>query len=967
MERLKHLGNAVKEKSGKKLTALTLLTALFAVAVVFYAILLLNIYNKLGLMDQYIREVPHIVDERQNELETRSSVFKEDVIARGKMGARIYKWESGLTEEERLEKISDTVSAVSVTLTDESGAVLSTTGTITPMEEFEKGVRELKPLTPVFDLYSSYEESENKDGLAVVMVPTEGDSGHRLIFEFTCKPMQEIYYTLYDWSDILQRALSGMDAYAFVRVDGCDPVGYPLDEFTKEEQEELIRKISAVFEKSDSFFHMGDETFYKLILLQDRPALALRMPYPERNADILFVMPMAAFSNTVVYSAVTLSVFMVCNLIMFLFYSVRLNGANKEKKDRENSRWQSRETTRPGRLMMLVAVAGFSIMLLMLESRAMIAYIGMTRRLILYNNIEYNEKQGGMIRSSYSDIYKTRTEAAAKLLMDHKELRTRGDLQELNDMVRADYLMLFDVNGKLLVASNSYTGFSVSGPNANMSEEYRAVLFGYPSVTVGPEEDPFNNRQQIGTAILLTKENGEADGFLLAVFDAGSMNSELANTSLESTVNRMNVTNEFKVAVIDDESGVFIAHSDKDTIGLEAQYFLSEEAYGNDYEGFTEYDGQNMYVSTDSDGSKSFLCMVRNRQENNMDLVAVLIIMVMLVIIALLYCPRAYTLFSEAMDGSKNRLNDAAHIENGKKNPLMIFINGYVAFYTLMAVIAFIVAYEGEWIAFLFVFGGMWSRGIHLFSLWAALFVLSVTLCITKLLRAAFRRAEIRADFRSRTVLRLVNSLVSYSVAVFLLVVILYMFGVNTMALLASAGIVSIAVGMGAKDLVADVLAGVFLAVEDSIHIGDEVSVGTWQGLVTDMGIRTTKITDENRNVKVMNNSRVNDVVNMSWQKTSCVLEMILKCTGDREEIEETLEMAVEAASEKMPELYGSLKLEGITDITKENCKVRLSYICAEVVRESVTSRLQEFIEHLVKQEEDDIEAPKADKQGEGE
>ena len=202
--------------------------------------------------------------------------------------------------------------------------------------------------------------------------------------------------------------------------------------------------------------------------------------------------------------------------------------------------------------------------------------------------------------------------------------------------------------------------------------------------------------------------------------------------------------------------------------------------------------------------------------------------------------------------------------------------------------------------------------------------------------------------------LKLVDSFIAYAAGILLLVGVLYMFGVNTTALLASAGIVTIAVGMGAQSMVSDFVAGLFLAIEDSIHMGDIVSIGSWKGRVTDMGIRTTKITDENQNVMILNNSRISDVVNMSRKKTACTLELELERSVSMAETERILIKAVEAASEEIQELYGSLKLEGMHDISGTGCTARLTYECAEVERDSVTKRLQEFIKKYVKQEMDD-------------
>ena len=71
------------------------------------------------------------------------------------------------------------------------------------------------------------------------------------------------------------------------------------------------------------------------------------------------------------------------------------------------------------------------------------------------------------------------------------------------------------------------------------------------------------------------------------------------------------------------------------------------------------------------------------------------------------------------------------------------------------------------------------------------------------------------------------------------------MFGTNTAALAASEGMLSIAVGMGSQALVTDIIAGVFMIIEGAIHVGDTVTVRNWTGDVTDMGARTTEITNE--------------------------------------------------------------------------------------------------------------------------
>ena len=86
--------------------------------------------------------------------------------------------------------------------------------------------------------------------------------------------------------------------------------------------------------------------------------------------------------------------------------------------------------------------------------------------------------------------------------------------------------------------------------------------------------------------------------------------------------------------------------------------------------------------------------------------------------------------------------------------------------------------------------------------------------------------------------------------------------GVDTGTLLASAGLLTLAISFGAKDLVTDLLSGLFIIFEGEFRVGDTISVGTNTGTVMEIGIRTTKINDGNDNVIVLRNSAISNVVN---------------------------------------------------------------------------------------------------------
>ena len=131
------------------------------------------------------------------------------------------------------------------------------------------------------------------------------------------------------------------------------------------------------------------------------------------------------------------------------------------------------------------------------------------------------------------------------------------------------------------------------------------------------------------------------------------------------------------------------------------------------------------------------------------------------------------------------------------------------------------------------------------------------------------------------------------------------------------------------------------LIFENTIGVGDIVEIGGWRGRVTDMGIRTTEITNDSNDVKIITNSRIGDVINLSRTKTACTEEFVLPRTVEVAELPNLVASYIEAICEKLPEIDESLELDEITKITEDSYTVRLSYLVNEADRESVTIRLR--------------------------
>jgi small conductance mechanosensitive channel len=119
-----------------------------------------------------------------------------------------------------------------------------------------------------------------------------------------------------------------------------------------------------------------------------------------------------------------------------------------------------------------------------------------------------------------------------------------------------------------------------------------------------------------------------------------------------------------------------------------------------------------------------------------------------------------------------------------------------------------------------------------------------------------------RSDQRTATVSRLLHGGVSTTVWVIALITILAIAGVNVGPLLASAGILGVALGFGAQTLVKDYIAGIFLILEDQFGLGDEVEIGTIRGTVIDVALRVTQVRDSDGRLWYIRNGEILNVAN---------------------------------------------------------------------------------------------------------
>lgn len=189
---------------------------------------------------------------------------------------------------------------------------------------------------------------------------------------------------------------------------------------------------------------------------------------------------------------------------------------------------------------------------------------------------------------------------------------------------------------------------------------------------------------------------------------------------------------------------------------------------------------------------------------------------------------------------------------------------------------------------------------------------------------------------RGRSLASLLSSFAKYLGAIILIFAILGTLGVDTTVLLASAGILSLIVGLGAQPLIEDIFAGIFIVFEHTFEIGDIIVVDGFRGTVKEMGIRTTKIEDAGGDVKVINNSDIRTLINMTSKLSTAICDISISYNEDIEKVERVLNENLGKIKDKYKSIVNGPTYVGVQSLSDSAVVIRIIAECNETMRYQV-------------------------------
>ena len=180
------------------------------------------------------------------------------------------------------------------------------------------------------------------------------------------------------------------------------------------------------------------------------------------------------------------------------------------------------------------------------------------------------------------------------------------------------------------------------------------------------------------------------------------------------------------------------------------------------------------------------------------------------------------------------------------------------------------------------------------------------------------------------TVTLLLLNLIKWVVAIASVFIIMGAWGADTTLMLASAGVLTLIIGLGSQALVQDILAGIFIVFEGDFQVGDIVIIDGWRGEVKCIGIRTTKLVDAGGNIKIMNNADIRSIVNQTQELSVAKCYVGIPYDARIENVEAIIADNIDELKEKIPAIVEGPFYKGVSELGESAVNLLFVAKCKE-------------------------------------
>lgn len=680
----------------------------------------------------------------------------------------------------------------------------------------------------------------------------------------------------------------------------------------------------------------------------------------------------AAFVGDILTQIVFAS-FLFVVLIVWCYYATAMASTNQLDDDQIRNYTPEAVKRRTVRLGSMSVLLVFTVAFLTVAMQYMYQEdkVGSAALTLLEKQVEAESQTAPQMNKKDTERYAFLGREISELLTEHPDYMEKNRLAELAGIIAADYLIVFDENGEEIGCSESYTGFSLGMTEGDPSADFRRLLRGIHTVIHEAGEDFITGetRQIVGVRYDLPDKAGKYGAILISI----PLKSEKENPDdligKRGFYRTMASTGEM-ILEIDPVSQIVEDGSREEYIGSDALGLgFKKESLLDRHMDFFRIDGKWYFGISRLIKGKICYYLADNTTMLVIGMGFALFTAVIFMAgywLTSKYALHEYTtenyekyvaLILEAKKKGQERLDETtpsmgAYIEKWdallpEQKTKRVFQVGMGIFMSMLLLIAVSDLPMSGHSVLNFIIEGNWTKGLNVFGIVAAIMVVSIEYLLFLIVKVYFLVLYGVLDAKGETVGRLVRSFINYILIAVTIFLTLNFLGVDTATLLASMGLMSLAISLGAKDIVADILSGIALVFDGTYNVGDTIETGGFKGKVIEIGIRSTKLLGAGNEIKTINNSSIGNVTNLSKRTSFCSVSFTVRATESLDEIEAMLERELPAYKDKIPGIIRGPVFWGVAGVADGKMTLEIGAEAREEERYAVERGLNRMLQSL--------------------
>ena len=598
----------------------------------------------------------------------------------------------------------------------------------------------------------------------------------------------------------------------------------------------------------------------------------------------------------------------------------------------------------------------------------------------LYDDTSRGKERIRMVEESLG-MYSERARQNMERFTDHyPELREKSVLETLADSISASSITLYDADGNETVSSGEYIGLTLGRDPERTTYDFRRILNGVPSIVHGEETDEITGRSEIRIAVRMTDAGDpEQYGVLMISVDPGLLTSDFLQMT-DSVLKNLS-GEDVILCIASPESGEILFSgreelADRDISALG----LSSGELQNSIIKNVETDEGSLFITSAAlsipgmgDGVQASekpvaIYAARRTSFSSGMLYSALAGSLMFIVIYAVIAWLVLAGYTDAFFEQNKRLGRP--LENkekgwqGVRNYISSIRPEKMGLITMELVIALYLTQQipisgfhtalARNSVYYYLNSGEWEKGLNLFALAGILLLLGQILLCVILIRILLGVCSSFAGAKGKTIFRLIRSLISYLALFTFLILAMTYIDVSMTAILAAIGTLGIAVSLGAQHFVSDIIAGLTLVFEGTIHVGDIVDLGTGMkihhGVVRQIGLRFISLQTSDGNIVTLSNRDVSMTTNMTQLNSRCACEFTISSEYPIEEIEQLLKRKLPEIGEKERKILNGPVYDGIISLTGGSMTLLITAECREEDLTGVQSVINRSLQQIFTQ-----------------